>query len=218
MAWRKPYQTPQVNVNVLNGKRIGVIGSSSADVGDYGENYWEHIEKRTGAIILDYADGGSTLTAKTINYSAEPTNQLKRIDDLPITNIDVVVVQPALNDDNSGRPIGHFESRSVTDVYGALHVMCQKLYDKYPTLPIGVMTGQYYGNKTARSSKYHEAIKEVCSYYGIPVCDLKSEGRTPYSYTNWQKLYAADGLHLNDLGSLVLSRRVEAFVRMLFGY
>jgi hypothetical protein len=208
-----------IKANPLAGKRIGIIGSSSADT-DYtpsNKNYWQLIAERTGAIILDYADAGSTLTASTSNYSAETTNQLKRIDELPI-DLDIVVLQPAVNDDSNNRPIGTFDSRNVTDVYGALHTMCFKLYDKFPITPIGIMTGQYYGSRDAQTSVYQTAVKEVCGYYGIPVCDLKTEGRTPYNYWRWWATYAPDQTHLNELGDLVISRRVEAFTRSLLGY
>ncbi len=216
MTWIKPSSNVAME-NPLKGKRIGIIGSSSADVDRTVKNYWEYIAERTGVVLLNYADGGSTLTATTENYSAEETNQLKRIDELPTDGIDLIVIQPAANDDRS-RPIGTFDSTSVTEIYGALHVMCKKMYDKYPTLPFGVMTSQYFVYKDLTTSPTHDAIKEVCAFYSVPLCDLKSEGRVPYSYPSWQTNYAPDGLHLNDIGNEVLSRRVEAFVRMLLGY
>ncbi|HZG83821.1 SGNH/GDSL hydrolase family protein [Paenibacillus sp.] len=204
----------------LKGKRIATIGSSSIDIGHTPseKNYIELIAERTGITILDYAVSGSTLTASTEDYAAESSNQLKKIDDLPTSNVDAILLQPAVNDDNNNRPLGTWESTSVTEVYGALHLMCKKLYDKFPTLPKGVITGQYYGTKTAQTSAYQQAIKEVCNYYSIPVCDLHHEGNTPYSYPAWQTVYASDGLHLNVSGNEVLSRRVEAFIRQMFGH
>lgn len=215
MGYIKPNSS--ASANVLAGKRIGIIGSSSADVGRTEVGYWEQIAQRTGAVILDYADSGSTLTAATTNYSAEATNQLKRIDELPTTNIDLVIIQPCANDESNGVALGTFASTAVTDVYGALHTMAKKLYDKYPTLPFGVLTPQYATPRTAQNTAYGAAIKEVCAFYSIPVCDLRAEGRTPYTYDAWRTAYTPDGTHLNDAGHNVLSRRVESFLKMVLG-
>jgi lysophospholipase L1-like esterase len=204
-------------VDILYGKKIGIIGSSSSDVDRAGKNFWEHIADRTGCVLLDYADSGSKLTGLTTNYAADTTNQLKRIDELPI-ELDMVVVQPGANDANEGRPLGSFGSTSVTDYYGAMDTMCKKLYDKYPLLPFGVMTPQYFATPSAQTSVFHTATKEVCAFYNVPVCDLRSEGRVPYAYPAWQTVYAPDGWHLTEEGNMVLSRRVESFLRMLLGH
>jgi lysophospholipase L1-like esterase len=205
------------NIDVLNGKRIAIIGSSSADL-DERITYWNHIRDRTGCVILDYADGGSTLTATTTNYSAETTNQLKRIDELPTSNIDLVVIQPCANDENNSRPLGTWDSTTVTEVYGALHTMAKKMYDKYPTLPFGVITGQYANPRTNKESVYMDAVMEVCAFYSIPCVNLKKEGRTPYTYDSWRNTFTPDNTHLNPDGAKVLSYRVESFTRSLLGH
>lgn len=201
--------------DILKDKRIGLIGSSSIDI-DYTQhadkNFMVYISERTGCELVNYANGGSHLTG-----ASSGTNQRYKLSQLP-DDVDAVLLQVGLNDDIHERPMGQFGSTNTSEFYGALDVICRDLYDKYPTKPFGFLTGQYAGNITAESSPYHEAIKRVCGYYGIPVCDLKSEGRTPYTYPNWQEVYAADGLHMNDAGNFVLSKRVESFLRSLFGH
>lgn len=200
----------------LRGKRLGVIGSSSADT-SYGEtNYLEWIADRTGLILVNYARAGSTLTAATADYSAEPNNQIARVDAMP-DDLDMVYVQPGANDDNNSLALGTFSDTDATTFYGALHVLCDRLLTRYAEIPIGIATPQYSGDQAAQVSPYHTATKEVCGYYGLPVVDLKAEGQTPYHYAAFKADYCVDNLHLNAAGNLILSRRVEAFLRQLEG-
>lgn len=225
MAWtKKPIDSknPIIINDILNGKRIAIGGSSSAATGrtPNEKNYWQFIQDRTGILINDVAASGSTLTSIIDDYMNDSgSNLLKQISWMPVSSkIDAVVLQVASNDDNNKRPLGTFESTTPTEVYGALHIMCKNLYTKYPTLPIGVLTSQYTMPLTALDSPYQNAVKEVCGYYGIPVCDLRKEGGTPYTFPTWQNTYAPDGSHLSVAGDLKMSYRVESFVRSLFGH
>lgn len=206
------------NKDLLDGKVVAIIGSSSINSARNGINFMEHIYRRSGIGVLNHSGFGSKLTALTEDYAAESINQLKKIDGLPTTGIDLILIQPGMNDDTDSVPVGTWESVSYTEFYYCLHQMCKKLYDKFPTVPFGVITGQYYGTQIAKESIYQNAIKEVCGYYGVPVCDLHAEGGTPYNYPSWKSQNTRDNLHLNNAGHLKLSYRVEAFIRQLLGH
>lgn len=200
-------------VDPLNGKRIAILGSSTADVNFGEKNFWEYIQERTGCVILNFANAGSRLVG-----GSAATNQLQRIDDLPTSEIDLIVWQPGLNDDVGSVPLGTFESSSNADFYGSLHIGFQKLYDKFPIIPIGALTGQYSGTRDEKESPYHDAIVEVANYYSVPAVNLKKEGGTPYTYQPWRSAYTPDNTHLKADGGIVLSYRVQSFVRQLIGY
>lgn len=210
MSWNK-LGTP-TNIDILKGKRIGLIGSSSMDI-DYGaKNFMEHIADRTGCVLVNYADAGSYLTG-----AQDGTNQKLRLNQMPL-DVDLILLQVGLNDDNSDRVIGSFDSTTPEhEFYASLHQICKILYARFPFTPAGFMAGQYTMPNTDKTSPYHEAIKEVGGFYGVPVCDLKKEGRVPYTYTDWQTVHAPDGKHMDEEGNLILSRRVESFMRMLLG-
>lgn len=213
MAWKTSHTT---QADPLSGKRLGIIGSSSADI-TYGEkNYLEWIAERTGIVLVNQARAGSHLSALTSDYAAETGNQIKQAEDLP-SNLDIVIVQPGANDDNNSRALGAFEDADATTFYGALHLLCDRLATRYATIPVGIVTPQYSGDQDAQTSPYHEATKEVCGHYGFPVVDLKREGQTPYWLASFKASYCVDNLHLNEAGNLILSRRVEAFLRQMTG-
>jgi lysophospholipase L1-like esterase len=205
------------SVDILKGKRIALIGSSSIDPDRTGTNYMEVIAQRTGIVLVDYSDSGSRTTSDTEDYTVNATNQIKRIDELPSTGIDAVIIQPCANDMNNAKPIGTFASTTPTEVYGALHIAYKKLIDKFPTQPIGVLTSQYFDNNTSQTDQYYDVVKEMSAYYNLPLLDLRTQGRVPYAYPNWQSTYASDGMHLNDAGNVVMSYPVESFLRTLFG-
>lgn len=205
----------------LNGKKIGIFGSSTSDESYIGAGvYHRVIANRTGLITSSQAKSGTKLTPATADYTVDTSfNALKQIDALP-TDLDFVVGMPGANDERSAVTLGTFGSTATWDFYSALHKMCQKMFDKWPDIPLGIMATQYIGSPAAgtavtqQTSAYHNAIAEVCAYYGIPFVDLAKEGRTPYSYLPFKNAHTrSDGLHLNDSGNLVLSNRVETFYR-----
>lgn len=209
--------------NVLSGKKIGIFGSSTSDESFIGSGiYYRVIANRTGLIPFSQAVQGTELMPATATYTADGSmNALRQIDALP-ADLDLVVGLPGANDERYGRAIGTFTSTATWDFYAAVHKMCQKMIDKWPNIPLGIMATQYMGSPgagtviTQQTSAYHDAIAEVCRYYGIPFIDLAKEGGVPYSYLAAKDKYVrGDGLHLNDAGNLRMSYRVEAFYRQL---
>lgn len=169
---------------------------------------------QTAALIAGTAKPVSNTTT---DYTTDTSNQLKRIDDLPTAGIDLVLLQLGGNDETGARPLGTWTSTLNSEFYGALHSMAKKMYDKFPTLPFGVLTPQYRTPRTAQSSTYIDATKSICSFYSIPCLDLVSEGHTPYTYPTWATAYAPDGTHLNDAGNAIISYKIQSFIKQLLG-
>lgn len=72
-------------------------------------------------------------------------------------------------------------------------------------------------------SAYVQAIKDVCAYFSIPVCDMSSETTVPYR-TSWAlKKYwrGSDGIHPNGIASEIYSFKIEEYMKKVyesFGY
>ncbi len=220
LAWiKKGGGTGAAPSDPLNGMKAGLLGSSSMDTSRSGKNYMEWIAERTGLVLKNYAVGGSSTTSKIEDWQNDTSTYtigLKKALEMTTKepDLDLVLCQPLVNDEYL--PLGTFESTSATTCYGAMHIMAKMLLEAYPDKPIGFMTGQYVpGNNTARNSLRHDCIKEIGYYYGIPVLDLRAEGRTPYVLQSFKDAYVPDGTHLNDEGNLIISRPVEAFIRKL---
>jgi hypothetical protein len=212
-------------VDKLNGKVIGMIGSSSMQKGDGTEpgapkKFWQYIQDRTGFMDNCKAKGGTLLTS-TSNPTApenDTNSQFNQLSSLPSTGIDMIVCQLLANDDNTSASLGTWTDTTAATVYGALHMFAQRLYAKYPTQPIGWMSSQYRGNQTAETSAYQDALERVAAYYGIPFINLSKNGRTPYNISSWKSVYVVDPpYHLGNAGNLILSYSAESFFRKLIG-
>lgn len=113
-----------------------------------------------------------------------------------------------------GLQLGTFDDRVNNTFYGALHLLCAGLKQKYGAIPIVFATpikrwiireegATIPGNLNANSkaiSEWATAIKEVCDYYGIPVVDMYAESFInpwlDYDRINW----VPDGTHPNKAG------------------
>lgn len=122
---------------------------------------------------------------------------------------DIITVWGGVNDwgQNQPTPIGTFDDRTEDTFYGALHILCKGLQDKFPmsfilfATPIG--SEGYFASSAKENTLqltvevYADAMLEVCEYYKIPVLDLcRTCGFTPYNLAQ-NKLFFLDGLHLN---------------------
>jgi lysophospholipase L1-like esterase len=220
------------NGNPLAGLKVGVFGASFSQVnypsgGFLGYppiKWWQHIDNRCGTVSTCVAIAGSCVTSSTANYATDTTggvaagsNHLNQIDIMG-DNFDIVLAMIGSNDEGNVVPLGTFTDRVVTTYFGALHNMCQKLTVKYPRTAVGIMAPLYnptnYANET---STYVDALKRVCNYYGIPVLDLRQEGRTPFNFGYWMNQYAPDGTHLTTGGNEIISHSIEGFMRRIIG-
>jgi hypothetical protein len=212
-------------VDKLTGKVIGMIGSSSMQTGDGTEpgapkKFWQYIKDRTNFVANCQAKGGHTLTStgNPTNPEVDNTTLFWQLAQLPTSGLDMIVCQVLANDDNTSRPIGTWTDTTAATVYGALHMLAQRLYSTYPLVPKGCMTSQYRGNQTAETSAYHDAATRVANYYGIPFINLSNEGQTPYTLSSWKSTYVVDPpYHLGNAGNLLLSYPTESFFRKLIG-
>ena len=73
---------------------------------------------------------------------------------------------------------------------------------------------------------YVYAIKEVCEYYSIPICDLWSMSGIQPNIEAHRIMYTSnaedtecggdyDGLHLNEVGHLRIAKIIHAFLERL---
>ncbi|MBQ8683410.1 MAG: SGNH/GDSL hydrolase family protein [Clostridia bacterium] len=217
----------------LKGKRIAFLGDSiTQGVGaSCPENvYWQVFGRNTGAIVSGNGIGG-TRYAKQPGVTeftwGEKYFEL-RVDELD-PDADVIVVLGGVNDFVHGNaPLGKMSDRDPTTFYGAVHSLCLKLLERYPTSEIVLMTPLHCGNEEVYTN-YHEthirmvaslggyaqAIREVAEYYGLPVLDLfRTSGLNP-EVPIIREMYMPDGLHPNDAGYARMAKRLEGFLRTL---
>lgn len=216
----------------LKGKKINFLGDSITEGHgvDCIENTFEEVLLRTEGLAAarNYGIGGTRI-ARQSKPSDEPRWDLdfvSRVDEMD-PDADVVVIFGGTNDYGHGdAPIGCFEDRTVDTFYGALHVLYNKVFEKYPDALIVVLTPLHRGNEenpagdgykvpTLPLKGYVDIIREVAEYYSIPVLDLyKCFGVNPVVPVLKEK-YMPDGLHPNAAGHRILASRIAGFLKTL---
>ena len=140
---------------------------------------------------------------------------------------DMVFVFGGTNDFGHGdAPIGTMSDRTPYTFYGALHCLYTALIEKYPGVPIVVLTPLHRitediptgDNKPApvgTLKEYVNIIREVAEYYSLPVLDLFKESGLQPKIPVIQQKYVPDGLHPNDAGNEILAHKIARFLEML---
>ena len=103
--------------------------------------FWNLLARRTGAQCYGYGIGGTRIARQQ-----KPTDErwdqdfISRVDGM-IPDADIVVVFGGTNDFGHGdAAFGTMNDRTPDTFCGALHVLYQKLYEKYPEAQLVVMT------------------------------------------------------------------------------
>lgn len=112
--------------------------------------------------------------------------------------------------------------------YMGVYRLAQYLKTTYPDTPILWITPcptarNNYGGPNGHDvnqplSAYVHAIKDVCDYFEIPVCDMSNETSVPYYTPEDLKKYwrGGDGIHPNGKSSEVYSYKVEEYMKKAY--
>lgn len=215
----------------LKGKKVNFLGDSiteGAGTSSPDKCYVSVFGKISGAEVRNYGIGGTRI-AKQRNCSANlvwDNDFVGRVDEMD-ADADVIAVFGGTNDYGHGdAPIGDFSSRDEYTFYGAMHVLCEKLINKYPEADIVFLTPLHRLQEERNANEigirnelplegYVEIIKEVAAYYGLPVLDLYSVSGLQPSVDVIREKYMPDGLHPSDAGAEKIAKRIYSFLKTL---
>ncbi len=216
----------------LRGKKINFLGDSITEghgVDRIENTYPEVLRRMEGlAEARNYGISGTRIAVQ-MKPSDEPRWDLdfiSRVDEMD-ADADAVVVFGGTNDYGHGdAPIGSMDDRTPYTFYGALHVLYNKLFERFPNALIVVLTplhrdneqrptGDGYKAPTLPLKGYVDIIREVAEYYSVPVLDLYScYGVNPIVPVLKEK-FMPDGLHPNAAGQKILADRIAGFLKTL---
>ena len=140
---------------------------------------------------------------------------------------DIVVVFGGTNDFGHGdAPLGTMSDRTPYTFYGALHCLYTALTEKYPDVPVVILTPLHRLNEDSPKGdnkpepvgtlkEYVNIIREVAEYYSFPVLDLYKESGLQPKVPVIQQKYIPDGLHPNDDGNAILAHKIARFLETL---
>lgn len=216
----------------LKGIKMGVLGDSITEgvgVTDLSNMYYNRIQRECGIREL-YVDGISgTRIARQQKPSEKITHDLyfiPRVDDID-EDCDLVVVFGGTNDFGHGdAPIGTPDDRTEDTFWGACHLICEKLINRFPKSQIVFMSPLHRMHEDSMCGTrkpapvgtlydYVEILRMVTRKYSIPFLDLMQvSGITP-RVPIMQQLYMPDGIHPNDAGHALIAAKLKGFLESL---
>ncbi|MGE7881697.1 SGNH/GDSL hydrolase family protein [Bacillus sp. NPDC094077] len=197
-------------------KKINFLGDSlTAQTGHASKPYHSWIGDWLGAKVNNYGISGSTVGSNYDPMSVRYTD----MDD----NADAVIVYGGTNDFGRNQPLGTMADRTNETFYGAMHVLLQGLWKKYPDKKIGFISMHHFGTDFFKEINsfgltkldYVKATREVCEYYSISLLDLYRSGGFNFDITEQKTLYSVDSLHFNNLGHERLAKLIYEFILSL---
>ena len=215
----------------LNGKKIAFLGDSITEgcgTSCKEHIFWSLIAQRTGAECFGYGIGGTRIAKQTVPSDERwDQNFISRVDSM-IPDADIVVVFGGTNDFGHGdAAFGAMSDRTEDTFYGALHVLYQKLYERYPEAQLVVMTPTHRLSEDDKDwnergirrvgvlADYVAAIRQVAEYYSIPVLDLWRVSGIQPKVPVLKEKYMPDGLHPNDAGHVLIANKLIGFLNTL---
>lgn len=216
----------------LHNKKINFIGDSiTAGAGTtLGETstFWNILGQRTGAIVRGYGIGGTCIARQydIIYPEMDEPFFITRVPQMD-PDADIIVVFGGTNDFGHGdAPLGTMSDRTNDTFYGAMHLLCQALIERYPQATIVIMTPLHRLSEQdiinergirncATLEDYVDIECRVAAHYGLPVLDLfRTSGLQP-AVPIIREQYMPDGLHPNDAGHERLADRLISFLSTL---
>lgn len=216
----------------LKGKKAVFLGDSiTAGVGTSEERfvYWRQFAALTGAVAKGYGVSGTRIAPRhNKKPDTHPEYFTSRIADMD-KDADIVAVFGGTNDFGHGdAPLGCIGDSTEETFYGALHVLCQELIERYPAAQLLFMTPTHrltednesgvndIGEKRRRTLlDYVQAIREVAECYGIPVLDLYKVSGIQPAVPVLRETYMPDGLHPSDAGNRRIAEKLAGFLGTL---
>ena len=214
----------------LKGTKINFLGDSiteGAGTSSHDKMFTMLIEREYGAICQNYGIGGTRIARqKTPTEEKWDRDFISRVPEMD-NDADIVVVFGGTNDFGHGdAPLGTMSDRTPYTFYGALHCLYTALTEKYPDVPVVILTPLHRWNEDCPKGdnkpepvgtlkEYVNIIREVAEYYSLPVLDLFKESGLQPKVPVIQQKYIPDGLHPNDDGNAILAHKIARFLETL---
>ena len=210
----------------LKGLKINFLGESITEghgCSSEALRFADRIAAEYGAITRNYGIGGTRLARQT-KPSEWPRHDLDfpgRVAEMD-PDADVVVVFGGTNDFGHGdAPFGTPADRTADTFCGALHELYTSLLTKYPRAQFVVITPLHRSTENEPNmhgkvlKDYVDEIRAAAEYYSLPVLDLYAGYGVQPAVPVMKDMYMPDGLHPNDAGHVILTRKIAKFIESL---
>ena len=215
--------TYKADGNGWAGIRWACIGDSLTAVNAASnKHYCDYISDRTGIEVINCGAGGMGYwRGNAVNGAFYQTAER-------IPECDVITIFGSGNDLADNSVFGDYTSTDLNTVAGCVNKTMDVLFDKHPTVPIGVISPTPWGNNPTtepnnRMEQYVELLRQIAAYRGVPFLDLyHSSGMRPNDAKQNAAFYSSavidgydDYVHPNNVGQKFLYPRFKAFLETL---
>ena len=224
------------SLNPWSGKRLVVDGDSITHDQDKND-YWQFVAAKLTDMYVDnsdktteYANGwkgvGGSRIANELGANDPMYSIVLRYMNLP-DEADLVMIAGGTNDwAHDNVLLGDFDSTDDTTFNGALNILLPGLKEKYPTIPVVMMTPIKRGtygqlNKNGNTQEeFVEALIKKCRQYNIYCLDMWANCPINPNITAMEQLYVKpdgtnDKTHPNTEGHKIMGKTVAGFIRTL---
>lgn len=214
----------------VSSKKVAFLGDSITEgsgASKVENRYTDVFGRISGAKVYNYGISGTRIAPQHAKSDDRfDLDFILRADEIE-KDSDVIVVFGGTNDFGHGdAKLGTFESRDPYTFYGAMHVLCEKLINRFPNADILFMTPLHRCSEDEVSKEnglpeetnlagYVSIIREVAEFYGLPVLDLFSTSGLQPKVDIIKETYMPDGLHPSDAGALRIALRLMGFLQTL---
>lgn len=234
----------QTSGSKWNGKKMASIGDSITfgfvprNAPNYPgqlDSYAKLASQKLGMSFNNYGISGSTLGQVSELDTTTRNPMIYRYNVMP-NDADLITFSGGTNDLRNIAQLGTMEDRIGWTWYGALHILCQGLLNKYvyadlenPKTIVAVTPIKLFPNSTLNGltiKDYRDVMIEVANYYAIPVFDAWAlSGMTPEEfrtlqgtetgYTDMYNPLITDGVHPTQEGHEIFANAFVGFLKTI---
>ena len=189
------------------GKKWVVLGDSISTTTHSPKPYHAVIAEKLGFTVMNLSAGGRT-------YETILAEQVPAIPE----DTDLITIMSGTNDASKGWTVGAATDTGTDTFSGKIYTTLLAIQQKFPTIPIGVITPVYKGNGNTGVQKISDAITAVCKVHSVPCFDLNAgSGVLAFTDENIAHYYndGAAATHPNNAGQAVMAAKIEPFIRSL---
>ena len=197
--------------SILKNMKWCVIGDSISDTvegrGRTTKFYQEYIQDETGCHLFNWG-GNGTGYVKEFNGVNCISNRLNDIPD----DSNLITIFAGTNDNVN---LGSLGDITTSTFYGAVELTVKSIIEKYPLIPLGLITPLPSGSSFNGKGKlvgYSKAIKEIGEKYSVPVLDLFSCSGFRLGQDDFVLNNIPDRLHPNANGHKILSKKIKPWL------
>lgn len=214
------------SISPLMGLKWAVIGDSITEKNfRANKNYHDYVSEAVGGMtIYNYGASGHTWGHRS------------NVPNIITQNPDIITVFLGTNDFGVGaREFGTFkDSAGTATVCGSIELLLTNLVNKFPLKRLGILLPlpryNSYGIDGGSANSFGYTLRQVsemiikyANHYGIPYLDLyNASGLAVYNSTANSYYFTSpgsttpDGVHPNDLGHELISRKVKKFLEEIY--